>query len=98
MRVAKGKGLSVSGHLPSAAKLAHSSYALGSLERDIYVLAQCADAGKTFDGKTAQSLHGWQPSTRISAFYCRVILSKRTLHIYEKAEIDGALAYAAEQA
>jgi len=48
--------------------------------------------------KTAQSLHGWQPSTRISAFYCRVILSKRTRHIYEKAETDAALAYAAEQA
>jgi len=53
MQAAKEEGLVVSGHLPFAANLAGSSYALGSLEHDLYLLAQCADAGKTFDGKNS---------------------------------------------
>jgi len=53
LQVAKGKGLGVSGHLPFAANLVGSSYALGSLEHDLYLLAQCSEAGKTFDGKNS---------------------------------------------
>jgi len=54
MKIANERGIEVSGHLPFAANLTGTSFAFGSLEHDLYLLAHCADAGKAFNGKDSE--------------------------------------------